>query len=98
MIFYPCTKNPPCTNVSGHRTPVCPNNTSSIHSSVSKLKAEAVLEHKSVGISHHPNGNLSSEQWEPGKGPGGLLYSMYSSRQNPDSLSENDLSKGVFCF
>ena len=41
MTLYPCTKQPPCTNVSGHRTPVCPELTtksSGGNTSTSKLK------------------------------------------------------------
>ena len=47
MTLYTCTKNPPCTDVTGHRTPVCPKATSNLASSVSKLKADALGNSKS---------------------------------------------------
>ncbi len=77
MNLYPCTKQPTCTNVTGHRTPVCPNDTSSIKSSVSKLKTEAMLEHEPIRISYHDNSKVAYEEWELGKGPEGLSYRSY---------------------
>ncbi len=77
MNLYPCTKNPPCTNVSGHRTPVCPNDTSKTRSSVSKLKTEAMLEHEPIAISYHENGKVYREEWPSGKGPDGLFAREY---------------------
>ena len=77
MKLFPCTKQPPCKNVRGHKTPVCPNDTNKNKFSASKLKTEAVLEHEPVVISYHENGKLYYERWESGKGPDGLLYRSY---------------------
>ena len=81
MKIYPCTKNPPCTNVTGHRTPVCPNNTS--NASSKKLKTDAVLEsiHEPVVVLYHYNGKLYREEWGPGEG-GGLESRSYDEYGN----------------
>ena len=45
MNLYPCTRNPPYTNVSGHLTPICPElrvKDSRGDTSTSKLKADAI--------------------------------------------------------
>ena len=77
MKLYPCTKQPPCTNVTGHRTPVCPNDTSKNKLLASKLKTEAMLEHEPARISYHNNGKVAYEKWEPGRWADGLLYRSY---------------------
>ena len=57
MTLYPCTKNPPCKNVSGHRTPVCPESTvkdSRGNASASKLKAD-VMKNQTTKSEPNPN-------------------------------------------
>ena len=82
MNLYPCTKQPPCTTVRGHRTPVCPMKNVKSMLPASRLNADniskhAFYEHAFCDTQYYDNGNLSCEEWEPGKGPGGLWYREY---------------------
>lgn len=81
MTLYPCTKNPPCANVSGHRTPVCPKNTASSVNNVSvgKLKASIVAKEESAPtkVKYRKNRDVYWERWEYGKGPNGIYFRQF---------------------
>lgn len=85
MNLYPCTKNPPCKNVSGHLTPVCPNDTSGLNNtSASKLKAD-VLRNDHVSspkVERRNDGSVKSMMWENGDNEDGIHSLHFSNDGN----------------
>ncbi len=99
MTVYPCTNNPICKNVSGHRTPVCPNDTvKHRYKSTAKQLKDSVLEEydlstpKEVRYFNNPYGYRSGkyEIWDADRNKEGLYWRKYIQDESSGYVLEGE--------